>query len=158
MGQTFLSATLLKMLKIRKRRLPHWTLEGSTYFITFDLFNGRLTEEERLIVQNHIREGHSKFCKLIAVQVMPDHVHIILKPNDGISFSRIMKGIKGVSARLVNKHRGKTGTVWLDESYDRIVRDQDEMDEKLRYMFENPIRAGLVEYPEDYTGWYFQEK
>ena len=89
---------------------------------------------------------------------MPDHVHIILKPNDGISFSRIMKGIKGVSARLVNKHRGKTGTVWLDESYDRIVRDQDEMDEKLRYMFENPIRAGLVEYPEDYTGWYFQEK
>ena len=146
------------MLKIRKRRLPHWTLEGSTYFITFNLFNGNLNEEERLIVQNHIRDGHSKFYELIAVQVMPDHVHTILKPIDSYTIIRIMKGIKGVSARMINKHRRTSGTIWMEDYYDRIIRSQSDLDEKLKYMYENPLRAGLVEDVAEYDGWFLVEE
>ena len=79
---------------------------------------------------------------------MPDHVHLIMNPLDDFSLSRIMKGIKGVSARLLNQYRNTSGNIWLDESFDRIIRDEEEFDQKLKYMFENPVRADLVENPE----------
>ena len=81
---------------------------------------------------------------------MPDHVHMLTKPIEGISVERMMQGTKGVTARLVNKHRKTQGPLWLGESYDRIIRDEAEAIEKQNYIYENPIRAGLVERPQDY--------
>jgi REP element-mobilizing transposase RayT len=118
---------------------------------------GFLPKEEVALVLDHIKSGHGKFYRIVAVQVMSNHVHLILRPNDGVVFYRIMKGIKGVSAHSLNLKRGTSGSIWFDESFDRIIRNQKELDEKLKYMFENPLRAGMVEQPEDYFGWFFQE-
>ena len=85
-------------LHIHRRNLPHWTLEGSTYFITYRLASGTLAPPEQQLVFDHIRAGHGKFYSLAAVVVMPDHVHLLLKPKPEYTLSRIMKGIKGVSA------------------------------------------------------------
>ena len=41
-------------LKIRRRRLPHWTLEGSVYFVTFRTLSRTLSAPERLPVLDHI--------------------------------------------------------------------------------------------------------
>ena len=133
-------------------------MEGSLYFVTFRLREGFLSREEVALVLGHIKSGQSKFYSLVAVQVMSNHIHLILRPNEGMAFSRIMKGIKGASARFINRARGTSGSLWLDESFDRILRNQRELDEKLKYMYENPLRAGMVEKPEDYPGWYLQEK
>lgn len=81
---------------------------------------------------------------------MPDHAHVLLKPKPGVSLARITKGIKGVSARLINKRRGTQGPLWQDESWDRIVRHQKELLEKIDYMLHNPVKAGLVEHADDY--------
>jgi putative transposase len=141
-------------LEIRRRNLPHWTLEGSTYFITFRSLDSVLTADERRIVLEHLRSGDGKFYLLASAVVMPDHVHLPLHPKDGFTLPRIMKGIKGVSARLINQHRGAVGTVWQDESWDRIVRDAAEFDEKLQYMANNPLKAGLAEDISQYECWY----
>jgi REP element-mobilizing transposase RayT len=84
---------------------------------------------------------------------MPDHVHLLLCPQGTYDLSRIMKGIKGVSARKINELRQTTGTIWQDESWDRIVRDAEEFAEKLQYMADNPVKAGLVPTIERYDGW-----
>ena len=164
-------------LKIKTRKLPHWTLQGATYFITFRTYqlpqtgmSVLLSVDEQKLVLSHIKEGDKKFYKLIAVVVMPDHVHLLLTPKDGYALSRAMKGIKGVSARQINsKRRGtdknvrtdknvcSTGSIWQDESFDRIIRNQKELDEKLNYMFINPVKRGLTEDPWNYYGWYFNE-
>ena len=99
---------------------------------------------------------------------MPDHAHLLLTPREVYSLSRIMKGIKGASARQVNLRRtdtnvhstkrGTSGSIWQDESFDRIVRDQSELNEKLSYMLNNPVKRGLTESPWDYHGWYFNDK
>jgi len=141
-------------LKIRRRNLPHWTLDGSTYFATFRLASGSLSEEERRIVLDHLIQGDGRFYILAAAVVMPDHVHLLLRPLTGYELSRIMKGIKGVSARKINSLRGTAGTVWQDESWDRIVRDADEFHEKLQYMADNPRKAELVRSIDDYPYWY----
>jgi hypothetical protein len=61
-----------------------------------------------------------------------------------------MKGLEGASARSINRLLGTGGTVWQDESFDRIIRDDRELEQKLQYMYYNPVKAGLVGKPEDY--------
>jgi putative transposase len=143
-------------LKMRWRRLPHWELVGSTYFITFCLLEGELSAEEIQLVLGHIKDGDPDYYDLYAATVLPDHVHIILRPRDGMSLSRVTKGVKGVSAKLINERRGRRGALWQAESYDRIIRDDKEMEEKIAYIFTNAIRLGLSIEGWDYPGLYLR--
>ena len=171
-GQTFLSASDRRSesgganmpvcsepkLEKTRRRLPHWRLDGSTYFVTFRVAQGELPPPERKIVLDHLKSGATSYYTLVAATGMPDHVHVLLTPRSGTDLSRILKGVKGVSARLLNQSRSTHGHIWQDESWDRILRDQNELDEKLEYMLLNPVRKGLVEDPWEYDGWYYNEK
>ncbi len=149
---------LIPLLKIYKRNLPHWELPDSVYFITFNLITGKLNDDEILLVGNHLIEGDNIFYDLYAAVVMNNHAHVILKPILNYTLSRIMKGIKGVSANKINELRGSKGSIWQDESFDRILRDEKEFNEKLEYMFNNPIKAGITEDTWTYIGWYFNER
>lgn len=145
-------------LQITRRNLPHWALRGSTYFVTFRTIHYELSVEERKLVLENIINHNEKFYTLIAVVVMPDHVHLVLTPKEECTLSRIMKGIKGSTARQLNLKRGNSGSIWREESFDRIIRDQKELDEKLNYMLNNPLKKNLVDDPYNYHGWYFNEK
>ncbi|MFN3167641.1 MAG: REP-associated tyrosine transposase [Phycisphaeraceae bacterium] len=133
-----------------RRHLPHWDLSGSTYFITFRVQRGQMSETERQLVLDHIAFGDERFYRLIAAVVMPDHVHLIFRPYESYSLPRVMKGIKGVSAKLVNAARSVSGTFWQDEYHDRILRSEVELIEKARYLLDNPLRAGLVQPGDQY--------
>jgi len=85
---------------------------------------------------------------------MPDHGHALLRPLGKYELSQVTKGIKGVSARLLNQHWGRSGTVWQNESFDRIIRDQTEFEEKLQYMLDNPVKRGLVDDGWNWDGRY----
>ncbi len=133
-------------LLITRRNLPHWQFPGSTYFVTFSLKSGILSEGERKIVLDAIKHFHTIRYWITCAVVMPNHVHILLKPvvspsGADFSLSKIMQGIKGFSAREINKSRGATGPLWIQESYDRIVRDYDEYVEKWAYIRDNPTKA-----------------
>jgi REP element-mobilizing transposase RayT len=161
-GRTFLSAcdevaSADPQLKKRRRRLLHWTMPGSTYFITFRTKTGELTPAERTLVLQHLQTGDGKYYSLCSAVIMPDHVHLLITPNEGIELPRIMRGIKGVSARQINDLRGSNGEVWQDECFDRIVRDQNELDEKLNYMLNNPAKRELVDDPWEYEWWYIDQ-
>jgi REP element-mobilizing transposase RayT len=102
-----------------------------------------------------IKYFHRKRYWVTAAAVMPDHVHLILKPEisefDAVfPLSKILQGIKGFSARVINRSRGVKGALWQDESYDRIVRDYEEYLEKWNYIRLNPVKAGLCQAPEEY--------
>ena len=133
-----------------RRRLPHWELNGATYFVTFRLLEGVLSDAECQVVLDHLMNGDGEFYSLPIAVVMPDHCHLLIRPKPGYDLHRVMKGIKGVSARLINQSRGTSGSIWQDESQDRIMRDEDEAIQKAQYIFANPRRAGLVDNPLDY--------
>jgi len=67
------------------------------------------------------------------------------------SLADIMDAVKGASAHKVNKVLGRKGPLWQPESFDHVVRSSENLDAKIAYLLENPIRAGLVkertEYP-----------
>ena len=67
-----------------------------------------------------------------------------------------MHSIKSYSANRIQRLVGRKGNVWQDENYDRIIRDEEEYLEKMNYVANNPLKAGLVDKPEDYR-WLFLE-
>ena len=144
-------------LKITQRHLPHWQLTGSFYFVTFRVRNGKLSNGEKKLVLRHIISGNDKFYDLYAAVIMPDHVHIILRPHEDYSLGRIMQGIKGPTPREINKMRKRTGPFWQTESFDRIIRDDDEFLEKANYIIGNPVKSGLAEEPSEYSFLYVMD-
>ncbi len=60
------------------------------------------------------------------------------------SLAEIMDSVKGFSAHRVKKKLGRKGRVWQTESFDHVVRSSENLDAKIAYVLENPVRAGLV--------------
>ena len=86
---------------------------------------------------------------------MPDHVHILTRPLEKStgqwhSLAVILRGVKRQSARAINRLRSRRGPLWQAESFDRIVRNQREFDEKASYILGNAVTAGLVD-----DGWLY---
>jgi REP element-mobilizing transposase RayT len=94
--------------------------------------------------------------------VMSTHVHLIIHPVEQAkgsfySLAQIMHSIKSYSAHKINDTMHKMGNVWLDENYDRIIRDNEDYIEKMNYTIYNPVRAGLVAEPKEYKWLYIKE-
>jgi REP element-mobilizing transposase RayT len=97
------------------------------------------------INQQVIHQYDGKDYSLVCYCIMPNHIHLVftlLEENRGIS--KIMKSIKGVSAREYNKLIGTSGIIWQDESYDRLVRDENELFNVIKYVINNPVKANFI--------------
>lgn len=140
-----------------RRNLPHVQRDAAPHFITFNTkFRETLPEWARGIVLGCCVHDHGTRYRLHAAVVMPDHVHLILTPlvdesrRSVVSLIEIMKAIKGASAHAINRRRQSRGTIWQEESFDRVVRSSEGLDAKIAYILENPVRKGLVSEPREY--------
>jgi carbamoyl-phosphate synthase large subunit len=82
---------------------------------------------------------------LDAFVVMPNHVHALLQPLNGHSLSEILHTWKSFTGKELKRRSGNRKTVWQDENYDRIVRDEQELEHCREYIECNPSKAGLRE-------------
>jgi putative transposase len=138
-----------------RRRLPHYQPDSKIFFVTFCTHHRwRLPPRARDIVLEVCRHGDGTHFELLAVVVMPDHVHLAvvpqLKPAGTVPIPSILQAIKSTTAHRINNELGHCGTVWQQESFDRALRREEQVDQKILYMMENPVRAGLVRNPRDY--------
>ncbi len=93
--------------------------------------------------------------ELLAAVVMPDHVQLllrILRNADGwpIPLVEIMQSLKSATAHRINKLLRRSGPVWEEESFDHVLRSDESLEDKREYIRQNPVKAGLVQTPEDY--------
>lgn len=87
--------------------------------------------------------------ELLAFVVIPNHVHILIRPH--VHLSRITQGIKGSTAHAANQILGRTGQVfWQRESFDHWSRTEAESSRISDYIERNPVQAGLAKCPQ---GW-----
>ena len=85
--------------------------------------------------------------------VMPDHLHWLIKVNDGHDLAEIMKKFKGRSALEINRALGRQGTFWQHGYYDHALRKEEDIKQVARYIVANPLRAGLVDKIKMYPYW-----
>ena len=135
--------------EIAYRSLPHWRLDGATYFVTWRLMPGQrdLSPAERTIVAGALRFFVGVRCELLAWVVMNDHVHVVVRPLAAWTLDDLLHSRKSFTANRLRR-AGRTGRIWLTEAHDRIVRDPVELEQKVAYVLANPQRRwpGLVEY------------
>jgi len=85
--------------------------------------------------------------RLFAWCVMPNHVHVVFRPEPGHTLATIVHGWKSYSAQEANRLLQRTGAFWQREYYDHLVRDEGDFRRVMRYVLENPKKAGLREWP-----------
>jgi putative transposase len=148
-------------ITIHRRHLPHWDLPGAVYFVTFTLRDRNLCDLTSANIAPIMLGALSFYANrryfLHDHTIMPDHVHVILEPivdsGKAEKLGDILGDLKRYTARKINDLLERRGALWLDESYDRIIRDKDDYDQKSRYIFENAVKAGLVDRGEDWKWW-----
>lgn len=64
----------------RRRELPHWEQGGQTYFITSRSARGALPPAALKIISAAIEHDDGRRYDLAFAVVMPDHVHLLLRP------------------------------------------------------------------------------
>ena len=158
--------------KTFRRHLPHWQVAGAIYFLTWRCTESvLLTEAERDIVLSAIRYWDGLRWEVYAAVVMPDHVHSLARPLEKENSGRwdlgeLLHSVKSFSAHEILKKRRvsslegpasrQPSSIWQDETYDRWMRDDDEVHEKVSYIIGNPVKSGLVEEPENYPWLYIR--
>jgi putative transposase len=92
-------------LEIYRRRLPHWRLEGSVYFITWRLHPSQyeLASEERSIVTNALKHFDVQKYDLLAYVVMHNHVHVLVKPTEKYTLSQMVHSWKYFTANRLQR-------------------------------------------------------
>jgi len=112
---------------------------------------------------NALKHFDGERYKLICSTIMSNHVHFIFYKLDR-KLSQIMKSLKGFSAYKINKILKQENPeielkseFWQDESFDRYIRDRVDLRQKIFYILNNPVKAGIVDNWEDYEWNYLHE-
>ncbi len=106
-------------------------------------------------------DGRVVLYDLFALVVMSNHVHLIIKPivtAKDVTLFRAMQYVKKLSSFLVNKSRGRSGPLWETRSHTRLIRNESELYEEMKYIANNPVLPGIVRKLEDYKFlWYYNK-
>ena len=105
--------------------------------------------DERIaaVMQNTLKHFDGERYQLICWCIMPNHVHVLIEVNEGWSLSRIMHGWRSYTANEANRILGRTGKFWMEEYYDRYIRNDNHLQKTINYILNNPANAGLDGWP-----------
>jgi putative DNA methylase len=98
------------------------------------------------VVANAITFFDDERYRLFAWTVMPNHAHVVLTLSDGVTIDDVMCSIKGYSAKEANHFLGRGGRFWQADYFDRAVRGREHLERAIRYVENNPVKAGLCEW------------
>lgn len=83
--------------------------------------------------------------------LMPDHVHLFARSvPEADSLASWLKAWKSISSRQLAASLGLVPPIWQTDYFDRYLRSDESYAQKWDYVFENPVRAGLVTSPAEW--------
>jgi REP element-mobilizing transposase RayT len=83
---------------------------------------------------------------------MPDHVHVVATATSAESdFKKFVSRWKQASGYA--HKRATRAVLWQGGFYDHVLRQDEDRRKVIRYLLDNPIRAGLVSALRDYPYW-----
>lgn len=89
--------------------------------------------------------------RLYAYVIMPNHVHLLASIFELHDLGTVVGSWKKYSARQINAREDRSGPLWQEKYWDRLIRSERHFRRVLRYIMENPTEAGLR--PGTFTLW-----
>jgi|CXWL01.1.fsa_nt_gi hypothetical protein len=137
-----------------RKRLPHWRAEDVTYYVTFR-HRRALEDAERDVLFRSLLKYHGLKLEFAVLAVLPESTEMIftvLGLNRGfeVEFSKFIEATKRKSGKKIIENSGERFSPFWEESFDRILRDEQEMQERFDLILEAPVNLELCEDPEEY--------
>ncbi len=95
------------------------------------------------MVAESLRKFDAVRYRLIAFMVMPNHVHVLFTVS-AVPMANIVQSWKQFTANRANKLLGRSGSFWQADYWDTYMRDVEHEERTLRYIRNNPVKAGLA--------------
>ncbi len=105
------------------------------------------------LVAQTLRQFDGTRYRLLAWCIMPNHVHVVFQPRAPFKLEKVVHTWKSYSAQMASRILKKKGHFWQREYYDHLIRDGQQLGRAIRYTTENPMKAGLRDWP-----WVFVAK
>jgi putative DNA methylase len=96
------------------------------------------------LVENALFFFDASRYHLLAWCVMPNHAHIVVETLPRWEVGQLAHSWKSYTGNEANKLLGRRGSFWQREYFDRAVRDGPHFESLVRYVENNPVKAGLV--------------
>ena len=152
-------------------KLRHFDNWGTARFVTFCCYHRyQLLNEsfaKKSFIKNLIKIREKYNIKLYGYVLMPEHVHLVLHPPEGLELGKIIGQLKALTSREVLSYmrdrkskilkslkvvRGgqEINVFWQSRCYDHNCRLPETVIEKIEYCHKNPVVRGLVKSPADW--------
>jgi len=99
------------------------------------------------MVADSIKYFEGRRYWLYAWVVMPNHVHCLVQPHEGVELSEVMHSWKSYTSNKANSMLDRKGKFWQRESFDHIMRSAEQLVRCMKYIERNPEKAGLKGWP-----------
>ena len=128
----------------------HATNNAQTYFVTAKTWESRALFRAdpwaRLFFHNLL--SHRESYLLHEFVLMPDHFHLLITPH--VALERSLQFIKGGFSFRAKKELGSNAEIWQRGFSDHRIRDAQDYDKHLHYIYLNPVKKSLCEAPSGY--------
>ena len=142
-----------RKFKPRLQRLKWLYTDCPIYFLTLCTENRLCSSDNKGIHEVFVKFAEEATNRHVLVgfyMIMPDHMHLFAAFSPpSPSLSRWVKALGGTLSKRLRETSGE-GTHWQKDFFDHVIRSEESYMEKLEYVRQNPVRAGLVKRPEDW--------
>jgi REP-associated tyrosine transposase len=104
----------------------------------------------RCVVDAIAWESVAEHAYILAYAILPDHLHLLFVPRPPMDVSTVMHNLKSFSAKAINRALARSGPVWQQSFYDRVIRDDTQLLTTIDYIHHNPVAARLATEAKDY--------
>ena len=91
-----------------------------------------------------------KELEMLAYCIMDNHAHILTYITDINKLSEFMKKLNTAYAIYYNEKEEREGYVFANRYYTQAIKDEIHVLACIKYIHENPVKAGLVSNPKEY--------
>ena len=129
--------------------------QAGVYFVTTDTWERRAlfinTVLATIVMEQIVSCRDRGFYKLHAFALMPEHLHLLLTPDEQTTIEKAVQMIKGGSAHRIGTETPQAFPIWHRGFHDRWIRDADQFWHAKSYIEQNPVKARLVGTAEGYA-------
>ncbi|MBN2826306.1 MAG: transposase [Campylobacterales bacterium] len=137
-------------------------LDGYSYFITIvtHLRQPILIEQIELLRESFKESKRYFHYRIDAIVILPDHLHMIITPQNANEYPNIIKAIKynftkryksdNSIPQSSSRLKDRMQPIWQKRYYEHTIRDEQDWNEKMEYIKDNPIKHGLVDIWHDW--------
>ena len=110
--------------------------------------SNKLKDKYKELMKKNLRK--KKNIKLLAYCMMGNHAHMLFYTNRKMEISKLMQSVNTSYAQYYNRIKNRVGIVFRNRYFSQPIYSQKQLYNCLVYIHNNPVKAGLVENPQDY--------